>query len=160
MLTNKSFCYRTYKPFRFPNGDTRKELLIHSRYPLFKSAAKWTKRQKKRAAILFEEYPDLKETYGLCHSLRMIFSKNLIKDAARLSMTRWYNRVERSGFTAFAKVVRTIYMHYEKILNFFDKRSTNAASESFNSKIKAFRAQFRGVKDKDFFLFRLAKLYA
>ncbi|MBQ3539944.1 MAG: ISL3 family transposase, partial [Bacteroidaceae bacterium] len=27
-------------------------------------------------------------------------------------------------------------------------------------KIKAFRAQFRGVKDKDFFLFRLAKLYA
>ena len=32
--------------------------------------------------------------------------------------------------------------------------------KSFNSKIKAFRAQFRGVKDKDFFLFRLAKLYA
>ncbi|MBQ2808603.1 MAG: ISL3 family transposase, partial [Bacteroidaceae bacterium] len=28
------------------------------------------------------------------------------------------------------------------------------------SKIKAFRTQFRGVKDKDFFLFRLAKLYA
>ena len=46
--------------------------------------------------------------------------------------------------------MRTIYMHYEKILNFFDKRSTNAASESFNAKIKAFRAQFRGVKDKDF----------
>ena len=58
------------------------------------------------------------------------------------------------------RVMRTIYMHYEKILNFFDKRSTNAASESFNAKIKAFRAQFRGVKDKDFFLFRLAKLYA
>ena len=47
-----------------------------------------------------------------------------------------------------------------KILNFFDKRSTNAASESFNAKIKAFRAQFRGVKDKEFFLFRLSKLYA
>ena len=61
---------------------------------------------------------------------------------------------------AFAKVMRTIYMHYEKTLNFFDKRSTNAASESFNAKIKAFRAQFRGVKDKEFFLFRLSKLYA
>lgn len=67
---------------------------------------------------------------------------------------------QKCGFVAFAKVMRTIYMHYEKILNFFDKRSTNAASESFNSKIKAFRAQFRGVKDKVFFLFRLAKLYA
>ena len=60
----------------------------------------------------------------------------------------------------FFIAVKIIYLHYEKILNFFDKRSTNAASESFNSKIKAFRAQFRGVKDKDFFLFRLAKLYA
>ena len=46
------------------------------------------------------------------------------------------------------------------ILNFFDKRSTNAASEAFNAKIKSFRSQFRGVKDKAFFLFRLAKIYA
>ena len=74
-------------------------------------------------------------------------------------LARWYDRGERSGFVAFAKVVRTIYA-LEKILNFFDKRSTNAAAESFNAKIKAFRAQFRGVKDKDFFLFRLSKLYA
>ncbi len=33
-------------------------------------------------------------------------------------------------------------------------------SESFNAKIKAFRAQFRGVRDRAFFLYRLAKLYA
>ncbi|MGJ1014756.1 transposase, partial [Bacteroides salyersiae] len=29
-----------------------------------------------------------------------------------------------------------------------------------NAKIKAFRAQFRGVKDKAFFLYRLKMLYA
>ncbi len=45
-------------------------------------------------------------------------------------------------------------------MNFFEKRSTNAASESFNAKIKDFRSQFRGVKDKALFLFRLAKTYA
>ena len=71
-----------YEPYRYPNGDTRKELLIRSRYLLFKSADKWTDRQKQRAKILFEEYPDIKKAYGLCHSLRMIFSKNTIKDAA------------------------------------------------------------------------------
>ncbi|MDP2188422.1 MAG: transposase, partial [Sphingobacteriaceae bacterium] len=37
---------------------------------------------------------------------------------------------------------------------------TNASAESFNAKIKAFRAQFRGVRDINFFLFRIAKLYA
>ncbi len=49
--------------------------------------------------------------------------------------------------------------HYRDILNFFDKRSKNAA-ESFNAKIKNFRLQLRGVKDKTFFLFRLTKLFA
>ena len=43
-----------YVPFRYPNGDTRKELLIRSRYLLFKSADNWTERQKQRAAILFK----------------------------------------------------------------------------------------------------------
>ncbi|WP_397446133.1 transposase [Polaribacter sp. R77954] len=35
-------------------------------------------------------------------------------------------------------------IHYQNILNYFDNRSTNASAESFNAKIKAFRAQFRG----------------
>ena len=34
------------------------------------------------------------------------------------------------------------------------------AAEAFNAKIKAFRASFRGVVDKRFFLYRLAKVYA
>ena len=52
---------KDYVPFRYSNGDTRKELLIRSRYLLFKSADKWTDRQKQRAAILFEEYPDIRQ---------------------------------------------------------------------------------------------------
>jgi transposase len=45
-------------------------------------------------------------------------------------------------------------------LNYFDNRSTNASAESFNAKIKAFRAAFRGVKNSSFFLFRLSNIYA
>lgn len=148
-----------YVPFRYPNGDTRKELLIRSRYLLFKSADRWTPRQKERAAILFEEYPDLQKAYGLCHSLRMIFSKNTIKDAARLSMARWYNKVEEAGFHSFNVIAATFYEHYDDILNFYNNRSSNAMAESFNAKIKLFRANLRGVADKKFFLFRIANLY-
>ena len=46
-----------------------------------------------------------------------------------------------------------------EILNFYNNRSTNAAAESFNAKIKLFRANLHGVTDKKFFLFRIAKLY-
>ena len=155
-------CRQTGKPhvpFRFPNGDTRPELLIRSRYLLFKSADKWTERQKERAKILFEEYPDIKMAYGLSHSLRMIFSKNTIKDAARLSMAKWYNKVDDSRMKQFNVIASTFYEHYDEILNFYNNRSSNAAAESFNAKIKLFRANLHGVVDKKFFLFRIAKLY-
>ena len=50
--------------------------------------------------------------------------------------------------------------NYIDILNFFDNRSTNASAESFNAKIKNFRAQLRGISDIKYFLFRLQKIYA
>ena len=62
-----------YIPEVFENGDTLKQLLARSRYLLFKSREKWTQKQKHRAKILFEKYPDIKKVYNLTHSLRMIF---------------------------------------------------------------------------------------
>ena len=85
-----------YKPVYFSNGDTAKQLLARSRYLLYKSAEKWTLSQKQRSEILFDNYPDIKEAYSLTHSLRQIFNKNTIKDAARLSLARWYDKVEIS----------------------------------------------------------------
>lgn len=159
-MEEAKMCGKDYIPFRYPNGDTRKELLIRSRYLLFKSADRWTDRQKQRAEILFEQYPDIQKAYGLCHSLRMIFSKNTIKDAARLSMAKWYNKVEEAGFHSFNVIAATFHEHYDEILNFYNHRSSNAMAESFNAKIKLFRANLRGVADKKFFLFRITKLYA
>lgn len=149
-----------YFPRRYENGDTKKELLARSRYLLFKSAEKWSPSQAKRAKTLFRLYPDLKKAYGLSHSLRMIFAKNTIKEAARLSMARWYNNVEEAGFHSFNVIAATFYEHYDEILNFYNNRSSNAAAESFNAKIKAFRATLRGVLDVKFFLYRIAKIYA
>lgn len=149
-----------YHPILFRNGDTAKQLLARSRYLLFKSPEKWTESQKFRSEILFEQYPDLQQAHSLTHSLRMIYAKNTIKDAARLSLAKWYNKVGESGFKSFNTIAGTIYEHYEEILNFFVNRSTNASAESFNAKIKAFRASLRGVIDIKFFLFRLTKIYA
>ena len=58
------------------------------------------------------------------------------------------------------KDAATLHEHYDEVLNFFVNRATNAYAESFNAKVKAFRAVSRGVSDIKFFLFRLTKLYA
>ena len=72
----------------------------------------------------------------------------------------WKQKVEALKIKEFNTVVNSIENHMENILNFFDNRSTNANAESFNSKIKLFRANLRGVTDVKFFLFRLGKLFA
>ena len=144
----------------FSNGDTKKQLLARSRYLLFKSGDKWTKKQKERAKILFDQYPDIKKAYSLTHSLRMIFSHTETKGVAYTKLARWFNDVTDSEFKSFNTISATVYTHYTSILNFFDNRSTNASAESFNAKIKAFRATQRGVTDIPFFLFRLSNIYA
>lgn len=149
-----------YIPEMLDNGDTLKQLLARSRYLLFKSQEKWTERQKQRANILFERYPDIKKAYNLTHRLRMIFSHTKTKGVAYTKLAHWFKDITESGFKSFNTISATIYSHYPEILNFFDNRSTNASAESFNAKIKAFRATQRGVTDIPFFLYRLSKIYA
>jgi transposase len=151
---------RAYKPEELSNGDTPKQLLARSRYLLFKSSSKWTVSQAKRAEILFERYPLLKQAYELAMKLGFIFEKTTDKGIAFTRLAKWYDQVEKLALESFQIVSRSIQMHYLTILNFFNNRSTNAAAESFNAKIKAFRAASRGVRDVKFFLYRLSKIYA
>ena len=154
---NKSI---NFSPEVFSNGDTRKQLLARGRYLLYKSPNNWTLNQQLRAEILFEQYPDIKKAYNLAQSLRNIYNKASSIQTAYTKLAHWYKDVEQSGFKAFNTIVNTITSNYKSILNYFINRSTNASAESFNAKIKAFRAQFRGVKNVEFFLFRLTRIFA
>jgi transposase len=151
---------KEFKPSRLENGDTLKQLLVRSRYLLFKPESKWTPTQRYRAEVLFKYYPDIEDAYKLCRELGGIYEKTKHKGVAFTALARWYEKVERSGFKVFNTVSRTIQYNYQTILNYFDNRSTNASAESFNAKIKAFRSQFRGVRNIPFFLYRLSKIYA
>ena len=151
---------KEYLPEVFDNGDTRKQLLARSRYLLYKPPEKWTQNQYLRSKILFEQYPDIKKAFNLNQSLRNIYNTKSSIKVAYTKLAHWYNEVEKSGFRAFNTIANTISINYRSILNYFINRSTNASAESFNAKIKDFRAQFRGVKNVEFFLFRLTTIFA
>jgi len=151
---------KKYEPQVFSNGDTRKQLLARSRYLLYKTPSNWIESQHERSEILFSEYPDLKTAFDLVQGLRNIFNSARSIEVAYTKLAHWYNDVEQSGFRAFNTIANTITINYRSILNYFINRSTNASAESFNAKIKAFRAQFRGVKNVEFFLYRLTTIFA
>jgi len=120
----------TYVLEIFENGDTLKQVLARSRYLLFKHYSKWTEKQKLRAQILFDKYPKIHESYKLSMELYNIYQNTKDKWIAFTKLAQWYRTVKNSGF------------------------------KTFNAKIKGFRIQFRGVRDVNYFLFRLEKIFA
>ncbi len=148
-----------YSPEILSNGDTIKELLARSRYLLYKYDHDWTENQTKRANILFEKYPLLQKAYKLTLRLRNMYN-NHSKSEAIAQFYDCKSEVETLNITEFNSVIGSIEYHFENIFKYFDNKSTNAYAESFNSKIKCFRTNLRGVTDIKFFLFRLEKLFA
>ena len=150
---------KKYQPEILSNGDTLKELLVRSKYLLYKFENEWTINQAKRAAILFDKYPLLKQAYRIIESFRTIYKLENKQDAINKFM-EWKQKIEHLKMDEFNTIINSLDYHLENIMNFFDNRNTNANAESFNSKIKNFRANLRGVTDVKFFLFRLQKLFA
>lgn len=148
-----------YTSTTFENGDTPKQLLARSRYILAKKQANWTENQKQRAELLFKHYPLLEIAYNHALCFRNIYEEKL-KSTAETKLKDWIVRTPELKIKEFTTVTYTVSQNMTQILNFFENRSTNASAESFNAKLKLFRANQRGVKDKSFFLFRMMKLFA
>lgn len=151
---------QSYHPKRYENGDTKKELLARSRYLLFQFPSQWKDSQKRRAEILFREFPDLHKAYKLSLHFRSIYESKKEPENIRPKLRAWYEKVSRSEIKEMLAAACTVERHEGRVLNYFENRATNASAESFNAKLKGFRALVRGVRDTKFFLFRITKLYA
>ena len=134
---------KEYVPFRYHNGDTRKQLLARAKHILTKNQVNWTQSQRERAEIIFEAYPDLRYACQLAQELTDIYNSRSPVEVARTKLARWHDAVEEMEYGPFQTVLNTFHNHYQTILNFFVNRDTNAFAESFNARLKAFRNQFR-----------------
>ncbi len=151
---------RSVPPVTYSNGETMRQILARSKHTLMMSQHKWTDIQRHRVNILFKYYPILKSAYALAMELRQIFNAKISPTKAMGRMNKWYEKVMALANNNFRSVIKTFKNHAPTILNYFRRRATNASAEAFNSKVKIFRSQMRGVRDRDFFIFRLVKLYA
>lgn len=151
---------RSIPPAVYSNGESMRQILARSKHTLMMSSNKWTDIQRHRVNILFKHYPILRDAYNLAMSLRNIFNTRTSPTIALKKMNEWYEKVRQLGNASFRSVIKTFKNHAPTILNYFRRRATNASAEAFNSKVKIFRAQMKGVRDRNFFIFRLVKLYA
>ena len=151
---------RSIPPVSYSNGETMRQILHRSKHTLMMSSNKWTDIQRHRINILFKHYPILENAYRLAMKLRAIFNRRTTPEKAWKELNLWYERVRQLANNNFRSVIKTFKNHAPTILNYFHRRATNASAEAFNSKVKIFRAQLKGIRDRSFFIFRLVKLYA
>ena len=151
------------KQTRLINGESRIEMLTRSRYLLFKLQSNWTVSQQKRANLLFETFPMLEKVYQLTQQIRQWLDKsNVGKYEWQIEriLIAWYDDAEQAKLPEVENLIRLIGSHEQKIMNYFKKGKTNAKAEAMNSKIQRFITANYGVRDKDFFMYRLARYYA
>jgi transposase len=149
----------SYLPEVFDNGDSLKQLLARSRGLLYKLPNEWSVSQQVRARILFAKYPDIQAAYQHCVRFRKLYEIQRYQNA-KMAFMDWVVAGMQQLSQEFNAAIRTILHNIDRILNFFNNRSTNGPAESFNAQIKSLRLFQRGVNDKEMFLFRLEKLYS
>jgi len=152
-----------YKEERYKNGDTPLEILAKSRYLLFKFSHQWEDYQKERADILFKEYPEIKKAYDLICKFRNWMSRdNVGKDKTKLihEINLWYKKTEDEDIEEVQNFKSLVERNFTDIFNYFNKGDTNADAEGLNSQIQKFIHMNVGVKERDFFHFRLRKYFS
>jgi transposase len=139
------------------------ELLERSRYILFKMQDEWEEDEQEIMQQLFSRFPVLETAYLLTQKLRLWYhGKNIGKSLDRIEqeLYNWCDEVNHSKIAAFRGVRKMIEKHQDDIINYFKEGQTNAKAENMNAKIQRFLLNNFGIKDRDFFMYRVAGYFA
>jgi transposase len=139
------------------------ELLERSRYILFKMQDEWEEDELEIMQQLFYRFPILETAYRITQKLRLWYQgKNIGKsmDKIEQELYNWCDEVNQSKIAAFRGVRKMIEKHQDDIVNYFKEGQTNAKAENMNGKIQRFLANNFGIRDRDFFMYRIAGYFA
>ncbi len=150
---------KSYKPEKLSNGETKAELLTRSRYVCSMNENKWNDYQRKRAVLLFDTFPELKEVYDKIVQFREWYkpkSKEHEPFINERNLWSWIYEVENTQINELANFANLVINHENEILNYHKLgNKTNAIAESINAKIKNANMKNKGARDTDFFNYRL-----
>src|SRR5699024_12399084 len=89
------------------------------------------------------------------HDALPILAKALLVER----LNNWFALVEGADILEINNFKSLVQRHQGVILNYFVKGHTNAIAEANNKKINTFIRNNQGLKDKDFFFFRIKNYF-
>jgi transposase len=148
---------------KLSHGETVLESLARSRYLLFKYSCDWTVSQQKRAKALFEKFPEIEKVYHRCCEFRDWMKKENVGKSIRWlreEIKTWMLKVEEDDIDEMLNFKSMVERNMLPVLNYFRYGATNAIAENINSQIQRFIMINQGVRDREFFYFRLRKYFS
>ena len=147
------------KTKRFKNEETVKELLARSRGLLFKFPHQWSDRQLERAKILFTEYREIQDAYLQILEFRRFYNSK-DTDTALKKLRKWRLHIQDSYIPEMQNFAYQVASHKSDIINYFKDKKTNASAEGLNSHLQRFFMNNYGIRNRDFFHFRIKGLFS
>jgi transposase len=127
------------------------EVLKSTRFIWLKNPSNLTKKQEQKVISLRQMNLDTAEAYNLKLSFGDLF-KLSSKEEAEPVLLEWCNWALGCQLAPFKTLRATILEHKDRILNWFDSRSTNGVVEGINSLIQLTRTRARGFRNINNFI--------
>lgn len=121
---------------------------LHICRVLAQDGSNWNPKQKQQVQTIFKLMPKVAELWYAKEEVRAIYRECIDKNEAR---NRW--QVIIGLLTDKAK--DTMTKHLEEILNYFDKRTTNAFTEGVHTKIKQRKRLSFGLRNPEMYVKKL-----
>jgi transposase len=142
------------------SAKTDKEVLKGTRWLLLKNPENLDPRrnERERLAQALRMNQPLATVYYMKEDLRQIWTQPDKETAARV-LQDWIRRAEVSGIKMLRRFARTLEMHQEGILAYYDCRISTGPLEGTNNKIKTMQRQAYGFRDREFFKLKILAIH-
>jgi len=142
--------------FAQADPEERKEMK-HKRFLILSRNKNVAEDKREELDTLLKQNKTLSNAYLLKEQVLDIFDETE-QEVAQHRFKKWMRNVEKSGITAYQKVVNTIQDYMYGILNYFKHKLTNAASEAINNKINVIKRRAYGFRDIEYFKLKIIQL--
>jgi transposase len=139
----------------------QKKVLKGTRWLLLKNPEnldeKRNERQRLQEALRLNE--PLACAYYMKEDLRLMWKQHSKADAAA-HLDDWISRAEASGIRILKEFAKTLRLHRQGILAYYDYPISTGPLEGTNNKIKTMQRQAYGFRDREFFILKIYALHS
>ena len=123
----------------------RQRILAYDRWTLLKNKEVLQPKEIAKRDMWFEEFPELAIAYYLKENIRDMYNCETKYDAYQKFYYDFESRIpDTPTFQPFRDVLKTFNNNKDEIFNYFDRRETNAFTESINNIIKSIEKEGKG----------------